>query len=106
MNGGINMEEVKTSEGFLVLKVSNQELAKATNQEHCVCDHCLASPEEGYYVAVLNSWLCPLCYAKWKKHATRYSKDIPVEEINYQYYKNKLEGIKEFTVHNYGDKHA
>ena len=84
------MEEVKTSEGFLVLKVSNQELAKATKQEHCVCDHCLASPEEGYYVAVLNSWLCPLCYADWKKHATRYSEDVPVEERNYRRYKTLL----------------
>jgi hypothetical protein len=89
-----NMEEVKTSEGFLVLKVSNQELAKATDQEYCVCDHCLASPKEGYYVAVLNSWLCPLCYANWKKHATRYSEDIPVEERNYQFYKNLIsEGL-------------
>ena len=84
------MGEVKTSEGFLVLKVSNYELAKATNQEYCVCDHCLASPEEGYYVAVLNSWLCPKCYADWKKRATRYSEDVPVEEKNYQFYKNLI----------------
>ena len=103
MNGGINMEEVKTSEGFLVLKVSNYELAKATNQEYCVCDHCLASPEEGYYVAVLNSWLCPKCYANWKKRATRYFTDVPIEEKNYQFYKNLISKSEEFTVHNYGD---
>lgn len=101
------MEEIKTSEGFLVLKVSNQELAKATGQEYCICDHCLASPEEGYYVAVLNSWLCPECYANWKKTATRYSEDIPVEERNYRRYKELIsESDKEFIVHNYGDKHA
>ena len=84
------MEEVKTSEGFLILKVSNQELAKATGTEQCICDHCINPAEYGYYVAVLNSWLCPLCYADWKKRATRYSEDIPVEERNYQFYKNLI----------------
>ena len=95
------MEEVKTSEGFLVLKVSNQGLAKATDQEYCVCDQCLASPKEGYYVAVLNSWLCPLCYAKWKKRATRYSEDIPIEERNYRRYKELISEVEKSSLYNY-----
>ena len=84
------MEEVKTSEGFLVLKVSNYELAKATGTQYAICDNCCFDDEYGYYVAVLNRWLCPLCYAKWKKHATRYSEDVPVEERNYQWYKELI----------------
>ena len=87
------MEEIKTSEGFLVLKVSNQELSKANGQEYCVCDKCLSAVDYGYYVAVLNLWLCSECYANWKKNAIRYSDDILVEKKNYQFYKNLISKI-------------
>lgn len=82
--------DVKNSEGFLILRVKNEELAKATNQGYCVCDSCFSSPDEGYYVAVLNMWFCPKCYVKWKKTAIRYSEDIPVETKNYRRYKELL----------------
>ncbi len=84
------MKEIKTDKGFLVLEVKNEELAKATGQDCCVCDDCLEAVEVGYYVAVLNQWLCPKCYNSWIKRATRYTEDIPVEERNYQYYKNLI----------------
>ena len=92
------MEEVKTSEGFLVLKVSNYELAKATGTQYAICDNCCFDDEYGYYVAVLNSWLCPLCYAKWKKTATRYSEDVPVEERNYRRYKELISGTDNSNI--------
>jgi hypothetical protein len=57
--------------------------------------------KEGYYVAVLNSWLCPLCYAKWKKHATRYSEDVPVEERNYRRYKELISEVEKSSLYNY-----
>ena len=89
------MEEIKTSEGFLIPKASNQELAKATGTKQCICDHCINPAEYGYYVAALNSWLCPppLCYADWKKTATRYSKDVPAEERNYKFYKELISKV-------------
>lgn len=90
------MEEVKTSEGFLILKVSNYEVAKATGTQYAICDNCCFDSTEGYYVAVLNSWLCPLCYADWKKHAIRYSEDVPVEERNYQWYKELISRNNEY----------
>jgi hypothetical protein len=95
------MEEVKTSEGFLVLKVSNYELAKATGTQYAICDNCCFDDEYGYYVAVLNSWLCPLCYAKWKKTATRYSEDIPIEERNYRRYKELISEVEKSSLYNY-----
>ena len=95
------MEEIKTSEGFLVLKVSNYELAKATGTQYAICDNCCFDDEYGYYVAVLNSWLCPLCYADWKKRATRYSEDIPIEERNYRRYKELISEVEKSSLYNY-----
>lgn len=82
--------DVENPQGFRVLQVSRTELEQATQQVHCVCDDCMSSPEYGYYVAVLNRWLCPKCYSRWIKAATRYQEDIWVEEKNYQFYRNLL----------------
>lgn len=82
--------DIDNYQGFLILRVKRRELEDATYQEHCVCDNCLASPEEGYYVAVLNRWLCAKCYAAWKEYAVRYSEDIPIEEKNYLIYRELL----------------
>lgn len=85
------MREVKNEKGFRVLSVSRSELEKATCQTHCCCDSCLATPEFGYYVAVLNMWFCPKCYEHWMTTATRYLEDSIVEERNYLKYKTLLE---------------
>ena len=84
------MKEIKTSEGFLVMKTTNAEFAKATRQDGCLCDDCCAISPEGYYVAAINRWLCPQCYIGWKKTATRYSKDVPAEESNCKFYKERI----------------
>ncbi len=82
--------DVENEQGFMILRVFRNELEEATNQKRCVCDDCLSSPEYGYYVAVLNRWLCPKCYSHWVATATRYREDIPVEEKNYKFYRNLL----------------
>lgn len=82
--------DVQNKQGFRVLKVSREELERATCQSRCVCDRCMQSPEYGYYVAVLNCWLCPRCYEQWILNAKRYPEDILVEEKNYQFYREKL----------------
>ena len=43
-----------------------------------------------YYVAVLNDTMCRDCYEEWLKDATRYVEDIPIEERNFNYYKEAL----------------
>lgn len=82
--------EITNEQQFRILKVYKEELEKATKQEQCCCDNCLATPEYGYYVAVLNRWLCPRCFNHWLKNAVRHKEDILVEERNYQLYKNLL----------------
>lgn len=83
------MKEVKNEKGFLVLEVTRSELVGALSEYGCIgiCDMCCVSPEVGFYVAVLNQWLCKECYNEWMQRATRYQEDIPYEERNYETYK-------------------
>lgn len=82
--------DVINEQQFRILKVYKDELEKATAQSYCVCDTCLAQPDCGYYVAVLNRWLCPKCFNRWLKDAVRYPEDMWIEERNYQYYRHLL----------------
>lgn len=80
------IKPVKTIKGFKVIKCPRKTLETATGQIKCVCDDCLNSPDIGYYIAVLNQWLCPTCYERWIKSAKRHKEDIWVENKNYSFY--------------------
>lgn len=86
------MREFKNNKGFLVLEVSRERMLDRLEKYGCqgICDTCLASPEVGYYVAVLNSWLCKECFDEWYADAGRYTEDIRIEERNYERYKEYL----------------
>lgn len=84
---------VENDQGFLVMMVSRARLEKATNQERCVCDNCLRSPQVGYYVSVLNSFLCPQCYRRWIATAINFPEDRQVERRNFWRYASLLEFV-------------
>lgn len=86
---------VETLKGFKVINVPRKILEAATGQGKCVCDDCLSSPDIGYYVAVLNRWLCPTCYKHWIGYAKRYEEDALVEERNYNFYMKLLKKWKQ-----------
>lgn len=90
---------IENGKGFKVIKIDNDELHKAIGSPG-ICDHCMEMPKEGYYVAVLNSWLCPECYHRWIKNATYYRDDKPIEERNYKYMTEMLDKCK----YDYGNK--
>ena len=81
-------EVVETEKGFKVIHTSRTECLKWGGIG--ICDHCNESPQHGYYVAVLNFWLCPDCYDRWIKNAKRYPEDNAVENMNFRYYKSLL----------------
>jgi hypothetical protein len=82
------MKEIKTDKGFLVMQVSRKELMDALGEMTLGrCDFCFDEPNDGYYVAVLNQWLCKDCYDKWLANAEYYPEDAKVEIRNYNYYK-------------------
>lgn len=75
-------EIFKNDKEFLILKTSAIEII-----DYCdgygICDSCNAIPKDGYYVAVLNYWICPTCFEEWIKTAKRYSEDIPYEKRHF-----------------------
>ena len=80
------IKPVGGSKRFKVINVPRKVLEAATGQIKCVCDNCLTSPDNGYYVAVLNRWFCPTCYEHWINRAEYYEEDAWVEEKNYNRY--------------------
>lgn len=93
INKKASVVHVENGKGFKVISCPRRVLEVATGQVKCVCDNCLESPEVGYYVAVLNRWLCLTCYEHWLESAERYGEDIWVEEKNYEYYMKILKKL-------------
>ena len=90
------IKPVEGAKGFRVINVPRKVLEAVTGQIKCVCDDCLSSPDDGYYVAVLNRWLCPNCYKHWISSAKYYKEDAWVEEQNYNYYMKLLKKWESF----------
>ena len=76
------METVENEKGFRVLKIDRTELLSKTARFGAigVCDRCGHAPHTGYYVAVLNYWLCPDCFRNWYQDAEHYEEDLAYEE--------------------------
>lgn len=87
------MKDFKNEKGFLILEVSRERMIERLDKYGCqgICDTCLCIPEIGYYVAVLNMWLCKDCFNEWYSDAERFKEDIYIEEKNYENYKRILQ---------------
>lgn len=82
----------ENKKGFLVMEVERNGLMDALKAYGYagVCDMCLGKPEKGYYIAVLNMWVCEKCFKEWYLRAKRYEEDEAVERKNFEFYKNLL----------------
>lgn len=69
--------------GFFVIETSQAEIVSAHPLNRGICDRCNESSPKGYYVAVLNYWMCPKCFDSWYSQSVRYSSDIPYEVEKY-----------------------
>ena len=85
----LNISEVENEKGFRVLKIDRTELLSKTARFGAVgvCDRCDHTPHTGYYVAVLNYWLCPDCFRNWYQDAEHYEEDLAYEEKMYRSYR-------------------
>lgn len=86
-----DMAKVVEFDRFKVIKASAKEMFEACGSPG-ICDNCIGRPERGYYVAVLNRWLCPKCWDEFKEHAVWYPEDAEVENRNFEVY-SKLLGV-------------
>lgn len=82
-------EIIENKKGFKVLKMRLEEINYIGG--FGICDFCNMSQSEGYYVAVLNQWLCKKCYDEWYLRAKHYPQDAKIENRNFTNMQNLLE---------------
>ena len=70
--------------GFKVIKTTMFECL--TWGGAAICDHCNQSAHEGYFVSVLNHWVCPKCYKEWYNSAEVYQEDKHYERVVFNRY--------------------
>lgn len=69
-----------------------------------ICDDCGTSARDGYYVPVLNLYLCQECFDDWCEHCKHYKEDDEVEEGNVEWFEMRCRnlGIMIMERANYG----
>lgn len=80
------MQIIDNDKKLKVIQCSSEEMSLATGNPLPVCDNCIADCENGYYVAVINRWLCESCYQEFMEYAKRYEEDCEVENRNFDTY--------------------
>lgn len=70
--------------GFKVIKTTMFECLAWGGA--AICDHCNQSAHEGYFVSVLNHWVCPECYKEWYNTAKVYQEDKHYEQVVFDRY--------------------
>lgn len=70
--------------GFKIIKTTMFECL--TWDGAAICDHCNQSAHEGYFVSVLNHWVCPECYKEWYNTAKVYQEDKHYEQVVFDRY--------------------
>ena len=83
------MKIIDNEKGFKVIAIDRITMANKLNSPG-ICDSCMATPHIGYWVAVLNCWLCPECYKDWYDNATNYVEDQAIENKHFERMKQIL----------------
>lgn len=84
------MKVIKNDKGFKIMAIDRATMAVKLNSPG-ICDSCMATPHIGYYVAVLNCWLCPDCFRDWYNNATNYPEDQAIETKYFNWTKQMIE---------------
>lgn len=88
-------KQKKNRKNFLVIEMTREEML-ATWSEFGgagVCDRCNEMPEKGFYVAVLNDILCPVCFDDFLKTAKNYKEDRSFEKIHFNDTVHRLKSL-------------
>ena len=79
---------LKSDKGFKLIEMSATEVIDFGGMG--ICDSCGNAARKGVYVAVLNSWMCDICFKEWHARAVNYASDREVEKANFEAYKRIL----------------
>lgn len=82
-------EIILVPDGFKSVKVSRKELLEKLGVygSKGICDYCISTPETGYYVAILDQWLCPKCYNEFITNNTPDPRDAWFENERFAWFK-------------------
>lgn len=85
---------------FKVLEITRQEMMDKLTRYGClgICDMCNRPISVGYYVAVINQWMCKDCYNDSIKSIDRYEEDMKIENKNFNRFCNLFNVKMEETV--------
>jgi len=88
-------EIVENKKGFKVIKIETKRMFDVFRGTLGVCDNCnqvatIGDEMAGYYVCVLNSFLCEKDYLEWNERATYYPEDSKYEIEKFNMVKDKL----------------
>lgn len=91
---------VDNYKGFKVLEITRQEMMDKLTRYGClgICDMCNRPISVGYYVAVINQWMCEDCYNDFIKSIDRYEEDMKIENKNFNRFCNLFNVKMEETV--------
>ena len=79
MKGLTMVKQFKSPQSYTVLKMSLFECTSIFKGGAGICDNCGIAVLEGYYVPVLNHYLCPKCYQNFTQRTPYYPEDAHFE---------------------------
>mgnify|MGYP000764598663 CR=1 FL=1 len=88
---------VSNEKGFKVIHVETLDMwviGSPAKCDYCTAD--MATPDGGYYIAVLNKIYCPQCYKRWLSEARRH----PQTPLSKPETTTRI--VKSFISNNYG----
>lgn len=87
------IKQFKSPQGYIVLKMSLSECISIFNGGAGICDNCGRAAMDGYYVPVLNHYLCPKCYRDFTQRTPYYQEDAYFESYSLEYVTNRIKKL-------------
>lgn len=84
------VKQFKSPQGYTVLKMSLFECTSIFKGGAGICDNCGLAVLEGYYVPVLNHYLCPKCYQDFTQRTPYYPEDAHFESYWLDYVSKRI----------------
>lgn len=86
-------KQFKSPQGYAVLKMSLPECISVFKGGAGICDNCECAAMEGYYVPVLNHYLCLKCYQDFTRRTPYYPEDAYFEGYWLEYVTNRIKKL-------------
>lgn len=87
------VKQFKSPQGYDVLKMSLFECTSIFQGGTGICDNCGQATMEGYYVPVLNHYICRKCYQDFTQRPPYYQEDAYFESYWLDYVTKRIKKL-------------